>query len=169
NAGIRYQQLYGQQVANRRHHDSLYGQRPIYVIAQPQPTTPQVVYVESAPQPPVYVVIERPEEQSTVETAPPPVMAPLPPPDPAIDGAASFHIVPSDSKVYLDDRLLGTASELASKGRLPLDAGVHVLEISHPDYATERVIFGVDGDHTTITVDLNETRPSRRLRLEQGG
>lgn len=147
----------------------VYVPQPVYVI---QDTQPQVVVVEqSPPPPPVVVVVQAPPAAAPpVPVAPPSDAERAPPRPPATAGSAIFTVVPTDAAVYLDDRFLGTGSDLAgSAAVITLAPGVHMIEVSHPDHTIERLVFGVDGKRLHITVDLTQTRPSRRIRLDAAG
>lgn len=134
-------------------------QQPVIVVQAPPPQPapqPVVVQVAPPPAPTPPVVVERP--------APP-----ARPPEPREPGQIRFTVVPSDAVVYLNDDRVGTADELENAAPLVVDAGVHVLEISHPDWSAERLVFGVPsaGD-LRVQVDLRETKASRRTRLREG-
>lgn len=145
---------------------------PVYAEPpRPQPQ-PQPIFVTrerpadadagQAPQP-VYIV-ERPEASppQSVEAAPPAA-----PPTPKKASPVAFDIQPADAVAYLDDDRLGDGESLATLlDGLVLEPGVHVLEVSHPDYKTQRLVFGVgSGEPMEVVVDLAAKTPQRRSRV----
>ncbi len=143
---------------------------PGYVVYQ---TPVQYVEPEPAPPPPppvtqVYIVQPPPPVPAPAPAAPSPPAAPEPPAskDP---GKVAFAVHPGDAKVYLDDRLLGDGRSLVDKGSLKLSPGVYVLEVEHPRYEAQRLIFGVTANETTqVAIDLTSERGRRRSRVRTG-
>lgn len=146
---------------------------PIYITRQEL----EEVRERHAPRP-VYIV-EGPESAGppAVPAAPPAAAPPAPtvtapqlPPVPALPKQAStvnFAIQPADAEVYLDDDHLGSGASLsASSEGLTLGPGVHVLQVTHPDFKTQRLVFGVgSGDPMEVIVDLAADTPQRRSRI----
>ena len=100
--------------------------------------------------------------------APAPVSAAPPAPRSTAPGEVRFSVLPADSRVYLDDDYLGTGAELAALEEAPLfPPGVHVLEVTHPDYRPQRLVFGVsDSDPAHVLIDLSVDRVGRRTRIK---
>jgi len=65
-------------------------------------------------------------------------------------------ILPQDASVYLDGRFLGSGRELSSlRAPLIIDAGSHLLQVVHPDYATQKREFEAEaGEELVIDVEL---------------
>jgi len=150
---------------------------PIYLYPAYYPETfypPASVYSEpapheaSAPQPQIYVVtppvISPPAPSAVPPPAPPPVPAA---PRSTEPGEVRFSVLPADAKIYLDDDYLGTGGELAAFEQASLfPPGVHVLEVTHPDYPPQRLVFGVsDTDPAHVLIDLSIDRIGRRTRI----
>jgi hypothetical protein len=134
---------------------------------------PNVVVVpsEAAPReappaaPPQIFVIQPPPAPAPApqEPALPPPAAPEPLPTEPV--AVELVIRPADAEVYLDDRWLGTGSDLTTPRMLR--PGVYVLAVEHPDYGSQRLVFGVGGQGPLRAVmDLTAQRPGRRARVE---
>ncbi len=136
-------------------------------------TEPPVVVVQQAPPPPpqqpVVVMVPPP----TPDTQPAPVVAPsttpepsrpAPPPKPKEPGLLTILIHPAEAEVFLDDRRLRDLDDTPRT----LEAGVHVLEISHPDFPNERLVFGMgSAGNVEIEIDLRESKSGRRTRLRE--
>lgn len=172
-----YQRLNAPQVHHRGGHrgaavvpvyvyvEPLYTQ-PLYsapVIDRAPPAAPPPATPPPAPQ--IYIVNPQP---APPEPAPP--AAPPAPPEPRSTepGEVQFSVTPPDARVYLDDEYLGTGAELAAlpKGRL-YAPGVHVLEVTHPDYRPQRLVFGVSHkDPVHVLIDLATERFGRRSRIK---
>src|SRR3990172_9868496 len=60
-------------------------------------------------------------------------MAPTPqatrPSEPRDDGSLHFEVSPPEAKIFLDDRYIGEARELANIAEITASAGRHLLEI----------------------------------------
>lgn len=130
-------------------------QGPIYVV-QPQPA-PQVVHVP--------VPVEVPVPSTSV----PPASAPAPtveaPPRPTAPQDIRLRIHPADAQVYLDDEPLGdAAAAITSLGSL--DPGIYVLEVTHENYLSQRLVFGVTSSSVSITIDLTLDDARRRARVK---
>lgn len=137
-------------------------QQPVIVVQAPAPQPPpQPVVVQVAAPEPIHVPRPAPAAVEPRE--------PLPPPAPKEPGKLRFTVSPGNAVVYLDDDRLGTAGELREAAPLVVEAGVHVLEIDHPDWSSERLVFAVGsaGD-VRVEVDLAEPKASRRTRLREG-
>lgn len=127
------------------------------------------------PQQPIYIVVQAPEPERRVERAPPPppVMTPPTPRPPAAPvsrqpGEVQLLIQPADAMVVLDDRRLGLASELEDSfdSTITLAPGVYVLEVTHPEHQTQRLIFDVQpGKPVAVEVNLLADNANRRTRL----
>jgi hypothetical protein len=119
-----------------------------------------------APAPQIYVV------QTPPPAAAPPPYEPPPPPPPAPPvsnepGELALDVQPADVRIFLNDRLMGTGESLEAKGEpLRLRAGVYVLEAEHPDFGSQRLVFGVTAEQTVrVVVDLTADQPRRRARV----
>ena len=153
---------------------------PVYVYPTYLPETfypPAPAYREPEPreapapvQPQIYVVT--PPVVAPPPVAPTPVPAPPPaaPPAPRSTepGEVKFSVLPADARVYLDDDYLGTGAELASLEQASMfPPGVHVLEVKHPDYRPQRLVFGVsDSDPAHVLIDLSIDEVGRRTRIK---
>ena len=153
---------------------------PVYVYPTYLPETfypPAPAYREPEPreapapvQPQIYVVTP------PVVTAPPAPAPPAPAPPPAAPpaprstepGEVKFSVLPADARVDLDDDSLGTGAELASLEEASMfPPGVHVLEVKHPDYRPQRLVFGVsDSDPAHVLIDLSIDEVGRRTRIK---
>lgn len=116
------------------------------------------------------IVIQQPAAapRQPARTPPPPrEPAPPPPPRSKEPAAVSFSIAPAEARVYLDDELLGTGTELnGSRQAMMLRPGVHVLEVEHPDYRLQRLVFGVQAEEPMeVAIDLTAERVGRRSRI----
>ncbi len=145
----------------------VYAAPPTYVMSPPQVEPPPPQYTAPpppAPPPQIYVVQQPP----AAAPAPPPTPVPrserpAPPPRSREPVAVSFAIQPADAAVILDGERLGIGSDLAS---MRLRPGVYVLEVEHPEYPPQRLVFGVSSpDPIVVTVDLTTDRVGRRSRI----
>ncbi|MEO1083767.1 MAG: PEGA domain-containing protein, partial [Acidobacteriota bacterium] len=75
----------------------------------------------------------------------------------------TIRVNPADAQVYVDGELMGAAADLAS---LDLRPGVYVVEVEHPEFGSQRLVFGVDDEPLSVAVDLLADRPSRRSRVK---
>jgi hypothetical protein len=76
----------------------------------------------------------------------------------AARGEATLRVdvSPSDAAVYLDDRFLGTAQDLESKG-IAISAGRHSLVVSRPGYRDRRVEVDVSrGETERVEITLEK-------------
>ncbi len=143
----------------------------IPVTGAPQPTAPPPVYVVNQPpaNPPPQVIVVQPSAgalASSPTEAPAPAVAapPAPAPEPTEPVAVQISVTPADASVFLDNDPLGMGADL-SQG-LMLKPGVHVLEVSHSEYRSQRVVFGVGStDSLEVVVDLTTERVGRRSRI----
>lgn len=151
-----------------RHHAPQVIYVPVgYGLAQPRQEP--VIYVQAPPAPPPVVVV-----------APQPGVAPspagnrqpsIPPPPPAPPartsnepGVLRIEIQPADAEVYLDDRPLAI---MIGGHQISTAPGIHVLEVTHPDYTAERLVFAVNPEQThRVAIDLRESKPGRRTRID---
>ena len=67
-----------------------------------------------------------------------------------------LRVRPADASVYLDGRFLGSGRELSNlRAPLIIDSGEHVLQVVHPDFATERREFAAEpGEDVDLEVEL---------------
>ncbi len=153
---------------------------PVYVYPTYLPETfypPASTYREPEPreipapapvQPVIYVVT--PPVVTAPPSAPPAPAPPAAPPKPRSTdpGEVKFSVLPADARVYLDDDFLGTGAELAALEQASMfPPGVHVLEVTHPDYRSQRLVFGVsDSDPAHVLIDLSIDRAGRRTRVK---
>jgi hypothetical protein len=77
---------------------------------------------------------------------------------PAERGRFRFEVEPEDAAVYLDDRYVGTAEELAGLRRgLPVKAGKHVVTVVRPGYATKTVdVESKPGAAIDVVIELEK-------------
>lgn len=148
----------------------------IYVpigYASPAPSAPQpVIVVQQAlrapPQPPPVMIVQPPLGPAQAFERP----APAAPERPAearsrTPGMVHFSILPAGAVVVFDDRPLGLAGTVEQRRGLSTAPGIHLLEVSHPEHQTERLVFAIEpASDVRVTIDLRETRPSRRTRIE---
>jgi hypothetical protein len=140
----------------------LYGQplfppepQPVTVINNvtvntPPPVVERVVVREDPPPRPAYRP-EPEEPRAPRPTAPQPVL---------------FQILPTDAQVKLDGRRLGSGAELGSRQEpVELEPGVYILQVDHPVYKSQRLVFGVSADQVRVDVDLTSEDPSLRVRV----
>ncbi len=83
---------------------------------------------------------------------------PAPTGDAPVDSAVLVvDIDPSDAVVYLDGRLIGSASSLAAQGgNLTVAAGAHTLEVIRPGYANYvTTVDAVPGKSLAVSIRLN--------------
>ena len=128
---------------------------------------------------PIYIVNQQPAPQVIQVPAPAPQASPAPEPsyepppqtrEPSRPRSTepqeiSIRVEPADAEIYLDDELIGTGVTVESS-LSSLAPGIYVLEISHPDFSPQRLVFGVSSDPVSITIDLTADRPSRRARVK---
>lgn len=139
----------------------------IYLPSEPrreEPSPPP----EPIPQPPPQVYIIQPPAPPREEPVWEPPPQPEPVPEPRSPVELRLTIRPAEAEVFLDDRFLGSGNDLNARNKpLVLPPGVHVLEVDHPDYPPQRLIFGVGSDSPVrAVIDLTSPRPSRRARIE---
>ena len=67
-----------------------------------------------------------------------------------------LRVRPAEASVYLDGRFLGSGRELSNlRAPLIIDSGEHVLQVVHPDFATERREFTAKpGEDIDLEVEL---------------
>ncbi len=148
----------------------VYAAPPTYVMSPPQVEPPPPQYTAPpppAPPPQIYVVQQPAAAPPAPAPEPPPSERPVPPPRSREPVAVSFSIRPADAAVDLDGERLGTGSELAARPEaMRLRPGVYVLEVEHPEYPPQRLVFGVSTpDPIVVTVDLTTDRVGRRSRI----
>lgn len=146
----------GENIDDRSHYasqelyDEVYEEparsQPIYVVVQPPPPTAQPQAPRAAAQPPATVAPPPPSKPRSREP-----------------GEVNLMIEPPDAMVHLDDRLLGAAEEVAN---LVLSPGVYVLEVTHEELRSQRLVFGVQpGMPAVVEIDLRIEGSGRRARL----
>ncbi len=83
-------------------------------------------------------------------------------------GQVFLSVHPANAAVYLDDELLGSGDTLAAgQEPLVLGSGVHVLEVVHPQYPTQRLMFGMpSAGRLLIEFDLEGDRRGRKARVK---
>ncbi len=89
-------------------------------VGAPTQTAPGDVLVYTAPPEPPPISPRQPMA---------PVPENLPPPQPLDDGSLHFEVSPPEAKIFLDDRYIGEARELANIAEITAAAGRHLLEI----------------------------------------
>ena len=118
---------------------------------------------------PVYIVDDPAADSPSTSHQAQPSAATVPaaPVAPKQASAVTFAILPPDASVVLDDDSIGDGNALGGlSDGLMIDPGVHVLEVSHPDYKTQRLVFGVgSGEPMEVIVDLAADTPQRRSRI----
>lgn len=143
-------------------------------IAPVGPIYPGAVVVDSQPAPPPQVFIVQPPPAQAPPPPPPPPPAPVqlappPPPEPVSNepGDILLSVLPAGASIHLNDRFLGTGESLAAGGgTLTVRPGVYVLEIDHPDYSPQRLVFSVQPERSVrVRIDLTADRPSRRAQV----
>lgn len=156
---------------------SPYAVGPTIIGVDPVPTEQDDrAYTEPpAPQaaPQTVVVVQAPPPTPTPAPAPPTVTRDEPvrasaeparekPRDPVVIG---FQVSPADAEVHLDHDLLGTGSEVSALSDFKIKPGVYLLEVTHPDYPSQRMVFGANREPLEVVVDLSADRPQRRSRI----
>lgn len=141
----------------------MYVGQPLFPAPAPEPA-PVVVYnqVTVNNPPPVERVVVR------EEPAPRPRVEPELPraPKPTAPQKVVFEIQPSDAQVKLDGRKLGTGAELGARSEpFQLTPGVYILQVEHPTYKSQRLVFGVSAELVRVEVDLTSEEPSLRARV----
>lgn len=141
----------------------------IPVTGATQPAAPPPVYVVNQPpaNPAPQVIVVHPAasaQQSPQAEAPTRAVAPPPAPEPTEPVSVQIVVTPSDASVFLDNDPLGMGADLSQD--LKLKPGVHVLEVAHSEYRSQRVVFGVGStDPLEVVVDLTTERVGRRSRI----
>jgi len=80
------------------------------------------------------------------------------PPLPLDDGSLHFEVSPGDAKIFIDDRYIGEAHELATIAEITAPAGRHLLEIR---VGTERTFTQVAvSPHRVTPVRLSLAAPT---------
>ena len=131
--------------------------------------------VPDAPAPQPIIIIQQPAVPTLRIENPPPPTAPSPAGDAnAIretdNGPGRVYVLvdPPAAEVYLDDDYLGTGETLGQA--MELTAGVHVLEVEHPDYPPEQLVFSLStADEILVEVDLEGDRRGHKSRIRTAG
>lgn len=113
--------------------------------------------------PPVVIVMPAAPMRDPLPPAPPiPPPPKAPPPRTSNEpGNLTVLVEPAGAEIYLDDRKWPAGGE--PRPTLP---GIHVLEVSHPEHGSERVVFAVEPETpAVVAIDLRETRPGRRTQV----
>ena len=133
---------------------------PRYAETPPQAPAPQPVYiVQPSPSPAAAPPVRQSAPRESVSSPAEPKNR-----DPV---EVRFSIRPAAASVYLDDEPIGTGDELMSRETaMRLRPGVHVLEVVHPEYPTQRLVFGASSaDPIEVQIDLTTERAGRRSRI----
>ena len=158
--------VYGEAEAQQHYRDRQVSQQPVVVQPAPVYIVQPVQTLPSAPG----AVAGSAAGTAADGAIPAPRADSLEPPRrprPEVPQAVVFQVVPADATVLLDDEPLGSAAEVMSRSPLILDPGVYVLEVFHPDFPSQRLVFGVDGrEGFTVAVDLGADKPHRRTRVK---
>lgn len=80
-----------------------------------------------------------------------PTLENLPPPPPLGDGSLRFEVSPPEAKIFIDDRYVGDARELANIAEITSSAGRHLLEIR----------VGTERTFTEVVVSPRRVTPVR--------
>lgn len=132
----------------------------------------------AAPQPQtIYIVIQPPGEAAPVAGTPAAGEAPAAPayePEPPAvrsggePGRVHLRVEPPDASVYLDDDPLGTGEDIARlEEPLSLSSGVHVIEVLHPAYRPQRLVFGVPAaGELRVEIDLDGDHRGRKALVK---
>ena len=143
----------------------VYVEQPYY---QRQPEPPPVVVVNNVTVNPPPPVVERVVERIVERESPARAEEPAAPraPKPTAPQPVVFSIQPTDALVKLDGRKLGTAAELGSLADpFELKPGVYILQVEHPTYKSQRLVFGVSAELVRVEVDLTSDDASLRARV----
>jgi hypothetical protein len=138
---------------------------PYFFGEEPEPPPP-------APAPQVYIIQPPPPQAAPaapVETYPPPPPLPRAPVS-TEPGEVALAVHPAGARILINDRFVGTGESLEAKGEpLVMRPGVYVLEAEHPDFKSQRLVFGVTPHETVrVVIDLTADRPGRRARVDDG-
>jgi len=82
-----------------------------------------------------------------------------PPPRPSSRARINFRVTPDDAAVYMDDRYLGAADDLAANTRgVVADPGTHTITVTRPGYKsrTVEVTAHAGGQPVDVVVDLEK-------------
>lgn len=142
----------------------MYVGQPLFPAPAPEPA-PVVVYNQvtvNTPPPVVERVVVREEPAPHRRAEPEPPRAPKP----TAPQKVVFEILPADAQIRLDGRKLGSAAELGSRTEpFQLTPGVYILQVEHPTYKSQRLVFGVSAELVRVEVDLTSEEPSLRARV----
>ena len=82
-----------------------------------------------------------------------------PPPRPSSRARITFQVTPDDAAVYMDDRYLGAADDLAaSTGGVVADPGTHTITVTRPGYKSKtlEVTAHAGGQPVDVVVELEK-------------
>ncbi len=73
-------------------------------------------------------------------------------------GRLRIHVTPEDAAVYLDDRLLGTAEDLAASIRgVRATEGEHTIVVTRPGYTTKTIpVRAQAGSSVDVSIALDK-------------
>ncbi len=142
--------------------------QPVYAVPYaeaPAPTQPQTIYIvlqpPAAPAAPAADAVATASAPTVAEPAPTAA-------SPSEPGKVHLRVEPADATVYLDDEPLGSGAGIARLGEpLSLSSGVHVIEVSHPDYPPQRLVFGVpSAGELRVEIDLDGDHRGRKAEVK---
>jgi hypothetical protein len=144
----------------------------VYLDAEPAYGA-SYVPAPAAPQPQtIYIVIQPPGEAAPA-AGPPPAGPAYEPEPPAVrsggePGRVHLRVEPPDASVYLDDDPLGSGEDIARlEEPLSLSSGVHVIEVLHPAYRPQRLVFGVPAaGELRVEIDLDGDHRGRKALVK---
>lgn len=132
---------------------------------EPQPVTVINNVTVNTPPPVVERVVVReepPPRQAAPRAEPEEPRAPRP----TAPQKVLFQIMPVDAQVKLDGRKLGSGAELGSReAPVELVPGVYILQVEHPVYKSQRLVFGVSAELVRVDIDLTAEDASLRARV----
>ena len=90
------------------------------------------------------------EERTDVRVAPPP--------RPTNRGRIKFRVMPDDAAVYMDDKYLGAADDLAANARgIVAEPGTHTITVTRPGYKTKTVeVTARAGSPVDVVIELEK-------------
>ena len=90
------------------------------------------------------------EERTDVRVAPPP--------RPTNRGRIKFRVMPDDAAVYMDDKYLGAADDLAANARgIVAEPGTHTITVTRPGYKSKTVeVTARAGSPVDVVIELDK-------------